>query len=224
MTTKHLPNAHSLARQRQAMVTHQLASRDIVDPAVLAAMGRIPREQFIPDALWECAYDDAPLPIGHQQTISQPYIVALSSQLVRPRQSDRGLDIGTGSGYQAAVLAELIEHVDSVELVEPLAEQAAERLRRLGYHSVSVHLGDGYQGWPEHAPYDVIIVAAAAPEIPRPLIDQLAIGGRLVIPVQRSHAQQQLLLIEKEPDGSLSTTEVAPVSFVPLVSPPPESG
>ncbi len=223
MTATHPRNSQPLAQYRQAMVRNQLADRDIIDPAILAVMGRIPRERFVPDALWESAYDDSPLPIGHQQTISQPYIVALSTQLLRPRHTDRGLDIGTGSGYQAAVLAELIEHVDSVELVAPLAKQAADRLERLGYQNISVHHGDGYQGWPEHAPYDVIVVAAAAPEIPRPLIDQLAIGGRLVIPVQRGHSQQQLLLIEKEPDGSLSTTEVAPVSFVPLVPPPPES-
>lgn len=206
------PEAFQLARRR--MVQFQLANRDITDPEVLKVMGRIPRHEFVPENVIHEAYDDHPLPIGHNQTISQPYIVALMTQLARPRSDSRALDIGTGSGYQAAVLAELCREVYSIEIVEPLAVSAAERLKRLGYTNVVVRAGDGYRGWPEKAPFDVIIVAAAPDHVPQPLVDQLAIGGRLIIPVGRG--QQELLVIEKQPDGSIRQQSVAPVLFVPM--------
>jgi len=206
------PEAFRLARQK--MVQFQLRARDITDPQVLYVMGRIPRHEFVPEDVIVEAYDDHPLPIGYHQTISQPYIVALMTQLARPRPNHRALDIGTGSGYQAAILAELCREVYSIEIVEPLAKEAAERLKRLGYTNVVVKTGDGYRGWPEKAPFDVIIVAAAPDHIPQPLVDQLAVGGRLVIPVGRM--EQQLLVIEKLPDGSIHRESVAPVLFVPM--------
>ena len=206
------PEAFRLARQR--MVQFQLGSRDISDARVLHVMGRIPRHEFVPQDVIHEAYDDHPLPIGHGQAISQPYIVALMTQLARPRAESRALDIGTGSGYQAAVLAELCREVYSIEIVEPLATSAAERLKRLGYKNILVRAGDGYRGWPEKAPFDVIIVAAAPDHVPKPLIDQLAVGGRMVIPVGRG--QQDLLVIEKQPDGSVRQESVAPVLFVPM--------
>lgn len=208
------PESERLTRERQRMVELQLRARDISDAAVLTAMERVPRHEFVPPDLIHEAYDDHPLPIGHQQTISQPYIVALMTQLARPRPEHRALDIGTGSGYQAAVLAELCREVYSVEIIEPLAEEAAERLKRLGYTNVVVRAGDGYRGWPEKAPFDVIIVAAAPDHVPQPLIDQLAPGGRLVIPVGRF--EQSLLVIEKRADGSIRKENVAPVLFVPM--------
>ncbi|MEJ5339985.1 MAG: protein-L-isoaspartate(D-aspartate) O-methyltransferase [Thermogutta sp.] len=206
------PEAFRLARQK--MVQFQLRSRDISDPRVLHVMGRIPRHEFVPEDVIVEAYDDHPLPIGYHQTISQPYIVALMTQLARPQSHHRALDIGTGSGYQAAILAELCREVYSIEIVEPLAREAAERLKRLGYTNVVVKTGDGYRGWPEKAPFDVIIVAAAPDHVPQPLLDQLAVGGRLVIPVGR--VEQQLLVIEKQPDGSIRRESVAPVLFVPM--------
>jgi len=214
------PEAFRLARQR--MVQFQLGNRDISDARVLHVMGRIPRHEFVPQDVLDEAYDDHPLPIGHGQTISQPYIVALMTQLARPRAESRALDIGTGSGYQAAVLAELCREVYSIEIVEPLAMSAAERLRRLGYKNVVVRAGDGYRGWPEKAPFDVIIVAAAPDHVPQPLVDQLAVGGRLVIPVGRG--QQELLVIEKQPDGSVRRESVAPVLFVPMTGEAQQSG
>lgn len=206
------PEAFRLARQR--MIQFQLANRDITDADVLTAMGRVPRHEFVPENVIHEAYDDHPLPIGHNQTISQPYIVALMTQLARPRAESRALDIGTGSGYQAAVLAELCREVYSIEIIEPLALSAAQRLKRLGYTNVIVRAGDGYRGWPDKAPFDVIIVAAAPDHVPQPLVDQLAVGGRLVIPVGRG--QQELLVIEKLPDGSVRRQSVAPVLFVPM--------
>ncbi len=204
----------SLQASRQAMVDEQLASRDIHDPRVLEAMRRVPRHRFVPKNLIPEAYADHPLPIGHGQTISQPYIVALMAQLAAPRAESRALDVGTGSGYQAAILAELCREVYSIEILEPLAREAEERLRGLGYQNVTVRVGDGYRGWPEAAPFDIIIVAAAPDHVPQPLIEQLAPGGRLVIPV--GDARQELLLIEKGEDGSLRQESVAPVMFVPM--------
>ncbi|MGQ9575284.1 MAG: protein-L-isoaspartate(D-aspartate) O-methyltransferase [Thermoguttaceae bacterium] len=201
-------------QRRLDMVQTQLRSRDIRDPRVLDAMGRVPRHRFVPPGLVDQAYADHPLPIGHGQTISQPYIVALMTQLVRPKPNERALDIGTGSGYQAAILAELCKEVYSIEIVKPLAEQARKRLADLGYKNVTVRAGDGYRGWPEHAPFDVIVVAAAADHVPKPLIDQLARGGRLVMPV--GQFAQQLTLIEKQPDGSIRRRVEAPVIFVPM--------
>lgn len=201
---------------RRDMVQHQLAARDISDRRVLDAMLRVPRHQFVPAAFVSRAYTDGPLPIGHGQTISQPYIVALMTQLARPHESAVALDVGTGSGYQAAVLAELCQRVYSIEIVEPLATSARERLAELGYQNVTVRHGDGYRGWPEHAPFDLIIVAAAPEKVPQPLIDQLTPGGRLVIPVGRRHQYQHLLVLEKQDDGSVRRETTIPVAFVPM--------
>jgi protein-L-isoaspartate(D-aspartate) O-methyltransferase len=207
------PDPNGQARQR--MVQRQLAARDITSSAVLSAMGRVPRERFVPLEVRRLAYRDHPVPIGHDATISQPYIVALMTQLAQVRPGDRVLDVGTGSGYQAAVLAEMGAEVYSIEVVPELAREAAARLRELGYHRVQVRAGDGYRGWPEVAPFAAIIVAAAPPTLPRPLTDQLAPGGRLVIPVGKR--VQTLRVVEKRPRGDLHTRSVAPVRFVPMV-------
>lgn len=200
---------------RSRMVERQLAGRDITDQAVLSAMRRVPRERFVPPEERRHAYGDHPIPIGHDATISQPYIVALMTQLAQVRPGERVLDVGTGSGYQAALLAEIGAEVYSIEVVPELAEQAAGRLRELGYRKVHVRAGDGYRGWPEVAPFSAIIVAAAAPSVPRPLTDQLAPGGRLVIPVGKY--VQDLTVIEKRPSGDLRVEQVLPVRFVPMV-------
>ena len=203
---------HATARRR--MVERDLRGRDITDAKVLEAMGRIARHRFMPQALADSAYADHPLPIGHGQTISQPYIVALMTQLARCKPESRALDIGTGSGYQAAVLGELCKEVYSIEILKPLADEARKRLTDLGYKNVTVRHGDGYRGWPEHAPFDVIIVAAAPAEVPQPLVEQLAPGGRLVIPVGRFF--QQLMVIEKDKDGTVRRKPNIPVRFVPM--------
>lgn len=183
---------------------------------VLAALAKVPRHEFVPDDQRRHAYDNRPLPIGHGQTISQPYIVALMTQLAAPDAGDVVLEIGTGSGYQAAILAELVDAVYSIEIVEPLADSAAALLDRLGYDNVATRLGDGYFGWVENAPYDAIVVTAAASHVPRPLIEQLRPGGRMVIPVGDRFMTQQLLLIEKTADEELITRQIAAVRFVPL--------
>jgi protein-L-isoaspartate(D-aspartate) O-methyltransferase len=201
-------------KARRDMVEHHFRRRDITDERVLEAMGRIPRHLYVPDDLQNSAYADRPLPIGRGQTISQPYIVALMTQLARPRADSRALDVGTGSGYQAAVLGELCKEVYSIEIVEWLAEQAAERLAEQGYENVDVRAGDGYQGWPEHAPFDLIIVAAAPDHVPEPLVEQLAPGGRMIIPVGRF--QQDLMVIEKQEDGTVLRWSEIPVAFVPM--------
>ena len=200
------------ADERAQMVREQLRSRDIDDPEVLAAMGRVPRHRFVSGAWRGAAYEDRPLPIGHEQTISQPYIVALMSQLAQVERGDRVLEIGTGSGYQAAVLAELGAEVYSIEIVEPLGEEAAAILRELGY-DVTVRVGDGYQGWPEHAPFDAILLTAAPPEIPEPLLEQLADGGRLIAPV--GVGIQELVVVTRRGDER-ERRSVAPVRFVPM--------
>jgi len=202
------------AAARREMVKWDLADRDISDAGVLAAMGRVARERFVPADLQSKAYEDYPLPIGHNQTISQPYIVALMTQLARPTPSCKALEIGVGSGYQAAVLAELCGEVYGIEILPELAESAAARLKTLGYRNVTVRCGDGYQGWPEHAPFDINIVSAAPDHVPQPLVEQLAVGGRLVLPVGRG--LQELLLLEKQADGNVRRTAVAPVQFVPM--------
>jgi len=187
-----------------------------LDPEVLAVMGKVPRHRFVPSAQIEYAYENRPLSIGHGQTISQPYIVALMTTLARPERKHKVLEIGTGSGYQAAVLAELAGEVYSMEIIEPLGAQAAQRLRLLGYGNVRTRIGDGYYGWPEAGPFDAIVVTAAASSVPPPLIRQLKPGGRLVIPVGGSFFTQTLMLVEKRPDGRIRTTQILPVSFVPL--------
>lgn len=219
------PAAFSERRdERRAMVARQLRSRDISDEAVLAAMAKVPRHAFVPPARAAAAYADSPLPIGHRQTISQPYIVALMTQLARPRAAAgwrgadgrplRVLDVGTGSGYQAAVLAELVGPLDSVEIVCPLADEARARLQSLGYDGVRVRCGDGYAGLPARAPFDVIVLAAAPPEVPQPLVDQLAPGGRLVLPVGRR--EQRLMVVERDLDGVVRRLPHIPVRFVPM--------
>jgi protein-L-isoaspartate(D-aspartate) O-methyltransferase len=201
-------------RARQQMIENDLRGRDIRDERVLEVMGRIRRQEFVPEAHAKAAYADRPLPIGFDQTISQPYIVALMTQLVGVKPEGRALDIGTGSGYQAAILAELYKEVYSIEIVESLAKEARKRLDELGYKNVTVRAGDGYRGWPEHAPFDAIVVAAAPDHIPQALIDQLAPGGRLVIPVGRYF--QQLVLIEKRADGTIRSQNAGGVAFVPM--------
>ena len=183
---------------------------------VLATLGRVERHLFVPPGQVRYAYDNRPLPIGHGQTISQPYIVALMTDLLEPDKSDVVLEVGTGSGYQAAVLAELVDHVYSIEIIEPLATAAGERLQRLGYDSVTTKLGDGYYGWEAHAPFDSIIVTAAASHVPPPLIEQLKPGGRMVIPVGGRFMTQLLLLLEKGDDGEIVTRQIGAVRFVPL--------
>ena len=210
------PDEHpALTQARRQMIELDLRGRDIVDERVLSVMARIPRHRFVPEALRDLAYSDRALPIGHGQTISQPYIVALMTQLVRPGPQSRALDVGTGSGYQAAVLAELCKEVYSIEILEPLAEEARQRLESLGYKNITVRCGDGYKGWPEKAPFDVIVVAAAPDHVPQPLVDQLAIGGRMVIPVGQMY-YQTLMLIEKQADGSVVRRPVEAVRFVPM--------
>ena len=188
-----------------------------MSPRVRAALGKVERHRFVPAGQQGFAYGNHPLPIGNGQTISQPYIVALSTDLVAPATGQRVLEIGTGSGYQAAVLAEVVATVYSMELIPALGNEAAQRLKELGYANVEVRIGDGYAGWPEHAPFDAIVVTAAAPQVPQALLDQLGPGGRMVIPVGASLAVQELLLLEKRADGSIQRRSVLPVRFVPLV-------
>ena len=185
-------------------------------PEVMEAMGRVPRHLFVPPDLQDMGYLNRPLPIGYGQTISQPYIVALMTDLLEPEPDDVAFELGTGSSYQAAILAELVAEVYTVEIVPPLAESAAERLAALGYDNVTVRAGDGYFGWPEHAPFDIIVVTAAASHVPPPLIAQLKPGGRMVIPVGSAFLTQHLLLVEKGEDGSVTSRQILPVIFVPL--------
>jgi protein-L-isoaspartate(D-aspartate) O-methyltransferase len=198
------------------MVREQIESRGITNTRVLAAMAKVPRHEFVPEHLADAAYEDHPLPIGYNQTISQPYIVALMTELLQLRPGAKVLEVGTGSGYQAAILAEVGAQVYSLEILEPLAKTSAELLQRLGYTNIQVKHGDGYLGWPEHAPYDAIIVTAAVDHVLQSLVEQLKPGGRLVIPVEDGPARQSLLLVEKSIDGSVTTHNVAPVLFVPL--------
>ena len=201
-----------------AMVERQLRWRGIRDADVLRVMGAVPREKFVPKELQTSAYDDRPLPIGYGQTISQPYIVAFMTEQLQPKKTQRVLEIGTGSGYQAAVLSDLVAEVYTIEIVRPLAERAEAVLRELGYKNVHVKAGDGYKGWPEHAPFDAIIVTAAPDHVPAPLVEQLKEGGRMVIPVGKSGAQE-LYLLEKR-GGQVKQTAVIPVRFVPLTRDP----
>src|SRR6267154_168295 len=208
------PTAAEFAAHRQRMVEQQLKPRGIKDERVLAAMAKVPREEFIPVDARADAYEDGPLPIGYDQTISQPYIVAFMTEQLRPKPTDRVLEIGTGSGYQAAVLAELVADVYTIEIVKPLAQDAEIRLRELGYKNIRVKAGDGYKGWPEHAPFDAIIVTAAPDHVPQPLVEQLKEGGRMIIPVGK-RGWQKLYLLEKQ-GGQIRQTAVIPVTFVPL--------
>lgn len=199
------------------MVDRQLASRGIRDPLVLDAMRTVPREAFVPSHLIECAYDDGPLPIGEGQTISQPYVIASMIAAVSPAATDRALEIGTGSGYSAAVLASIVKEVYTIERLSPLADAAARRLTDLGYRNVHVRCGDGTLGWPEHAPYDLIIVTAGGPRVPPALLAQLAAGGRLVMPVGSDHFSQRLVRLRRHADGTVVEDELEAVAFVPLI-------
>jgi protein-L-isoaspartate(D-aspartate) O-methyltransferase len=198
------------------MVNDQIEARGVRNRAVLDAMKTVPRHEFVPQAYRTSAYVDSALPIGLDQTISQPYIVALMTELVDPKPEHRILEVGTGSGYQAAVISRIVNEVYSIEILPELAQSARERLQRLGFRNITVRQGDGYQGWPDSAPFDGILVTAGATEVPKPLVDQLKPGGRMVIPVGPSSADQVLKVIEKHPDGSTRIKEIAPVRFVPL--------
>ncbi len=203
--------------RRRAMVDVIAAEHDgRLDQKVKDALARVPRHLFVPAGQQPYAYENRPLPIGHQQTISQPYVVALMTDLLKLGSQDRVLEIGTGSGYQAAILSQLVRSVYTIEIVEPLAAEARQRLGDLGYRNVEVRTGDGYKGWEEHAPFDAIMVTAGADEIPPPLLRQLKPGGRMVIPVGPASGIQSLTLIEKQADGSIRSRQVVPVRFVPF--------
>ncbi len=204
--------------QRERMVVEQIEARGVRKPDVLQAMRAVPRHLFVPPELAPQAYGDYPLPIGHGQTISQPYIVAVMTELLDAGRSHRVLEIGTGSGYQAAVLARVAKAVYTIEIVRPLGEQAAGRLKALGCGNVQVRIGNGYAGWPEQAPFDRIILTAAPPKVPQALIDQLQPGGKLVAPVGGSFFGQDLVVVEKSASGKITTRNVLPVAFVPMVN------
>jgi len=207
----------SFEQLRETMVDQQLVLRGIKDRRVLDALRKVPRHLFVPDELRRLAYADHPLPIGLEQTISQPYIVALMTELARVANDHTVLEIGTGSGYQAAVLSVLAKRVYTIEYLAPLGEAARKRLAELGYNNVEVKIGDGYQGWPERQPFDAILVTAASEEVPQALIEQLKPGGRLVIPVGRQADTQMLQVLEKDSGGKITRRNTIPVRFVPLV-------
>jgi len=206
-------NNHTRQVERDWMVDTQIVARGVTDQAVIAAMRRVPRHLFMADSGSEDAYGDFPLPIGYEQTISQPFIVAYMTQALKLKQDEKVLEIGTGSGYQAAILAELVSKVLTMEIVEPLAARAKKTLAELGYDNVSVRAGDGYQGWPDESPFDAIILTAAPDHIPSPLLEQLAMGGRLILPV--GDYSQDLVLIRRTEEG-YQRTELLPVRFVPM--------
>jgi len=216
------PDFGAARRRLLATIDEQIAAsatligRTALDPRVRAALAAVPRHRFVPEHLRAQAYADRPLPIGHGQTISQPFVVALMSELAQLKPNDRVLEIGTGSGYQAAVLAELVAQLHTVEIIPALGERTGELLRELGYRHVAIHIGDGYQGWPAAAPYDAIVVTAAPDRVPPPLVDQLAPGGRLVVPIGSRDGIQQLQVLRKQPDGRVVAQTVLPVRFVPL--------
>lgn len=210
-------------KQRLRMVKEQIDWRNVggsrkgvKDKRVLEAMLSVPRHKFVPEELRRLAYDDQPLPIGYDQTISQPYIVAYMTELLEPEKEHVALEVGTGSGYQAAVLSEIVKNVYTIEIIPELGKEARERLKSLDYENIKVKIADGYYGWEEHAPYDIIIVTAAADHIPPPLVKQLKPGGKMCIPVGGRFSVQNLMLIEKNKDGKITTKSVMPVRFVPL--------
>jgi protein-L-isoaspartate(D-aspartate) O-methyltransferase len=219
------PTEVAAEERRFAEARHQLAIsirdyagpiRERPEPRIIRLIGEVPRHLFVPRSQRSFAYQDEALPIGEDQTISQPSLVALMTHLLRPKENDVMLEVGTGSGYQAALLSRLVRHVYTIEIVEPLARQAARRLTDLGYTNVTVRHGDGYAGWPEHAPFDGIIVTAGAAHVPKPLLDQLKPGGRMVIPVGPTDSIQQLKLIRKDSRGRAMEEAIIPVRFVPL--------
>ena len=202
-------------QRREEMVKAQIETRGIKNPATLAALRKVPRHLFVPKSIMDDAYDDRPLPIGYGQTISQPYIVAYMTEIVKPKPDHRVLEIGTGSGYQAAVLSEIVKEVYTIEIIDTLGSQARNRLSKLNYKNITVKTGDGYYGWKEKSPFDAIVVTAAAEHIPPPLIEQLKEGGRMIIPVGSPFMVQQLMLVEKKA-GKIRTTSMMPVRFVPF--------
>lgn len=217
-TAQALPSEEEpvFAERRKAMVVETMQARGVSDPAVLAVMQKVERHLFVDPALKESAYADRPLPIGYGQTISQPFIVALMTEMLQLDKDDIVLEVGTGSGYQAAVLGEIAKEVHTVEIIPELGDLARERLNQLGYKNIQAKVGDGYFGWQDRGPYDGIIVTAAATHIPPPLIEQLKPGGRMVIPVGPVFYVQMLILVEKQEDGSIRQKSVMPVRFVPL--------
>ncbi len=202
--------------EREVEFTQRQIGKKAFDPRVMAAMRAVPREKFVPAELKPFAYDNGPLPIGNGQTISQPYIVALMTDLLQLEPEDIVLEIGTGSGYQTAILTQLVKKVFTVEYIRELGEAAAERLRKLNYTNFEMRIANGYEGWPEHAPYDAVIVTAAATHIPPALVEQLKPGGRMVIPVGLPYMHQELMLLEKDENGKTSTHDILAVAFVPL--------
>ena len=212
-------DTHDPTRQaeRDRMVSEQIISRGIKDQAVLAAMRRIPRHRFVPVYYSAFAYHDGPVPIGHGQTISQPFVVALMSDALELQGAKKVLEIGTGSGYQAAVLAEIVPQVFTIEIVEPLATEATKTLAELGYRNIHTRIGDGYQGWPEEAPFDAIIVTASSEHVPQPLLDQLAVGGRLILPVGKAFQELQELVLYRRTTDGYEHTRLSLVRFVPLI-------
>jgi protein-L-isoaspartate(D-aspartate) O-methyltransferase len=218
MTTAYEAERRRLLEEIAADVrmTRDALGKDVLDPRVMAAIGRVPRHEFVDDEWKDVAYLNQPLPIGRGQTISQPYIVAVMTDFLDVPADGRVLEVGTGCGYQAAVLAEVCESVYSIEIVAPLGHDARDRLARLGYDNVHVRVGDGFAGWPEHGPYDGIIVTAAADEVPPPLLEQLKPGGRMIIPLRTRFGGQELVLIETDDRGSVRREDILPVMFVPL--------
>ncbi|MBN2561116.1 MAG: protein-L-isoaspartate(D-aspartate) O-methyltransferase [Phycisphaerae bacterium] len=210
------PHARERQAERDRMVATQIAERGVRDPRVLAAMRDVPRHWFVPETYARQAYDDNPLPIGYDQTISQPYIVAVMTELLALKPGEKVLEIGTGSGYQAAVLAELTDEVYTIEIVEPLAKRTIELFNQKGYRTIHARIGDGYRGWPEEAPFDAIIVTCAPDKPPAPLVEQLAVGGRMCIPVNAEWGDQELIVLQKRPDGTLERRRVEWVRFVPM--------
>ncbi len=202
--------------EMEVYLTRHLIGKNAFDDNVMDAMKQVPRHKFLPPDMRCCAYDNGPVPIGSGQTISQPYIVALMSDLLNTKPSDIILEIGTGSGYQAAILSQLVQQVYSVEIIEELATVARQRLHELGYNNIEVRNDDGYFGWPEHAPYDGVIVTAAATHIPPPLIEQMRTGARLVIPVGMPYSYKELMVVEKKENGEIEVRHVLAVGFVPL--------
>ena len=202
---------------RQAMIENQIIDRGVSDERVIKAMNDVPRHLFVKESLRDLAYADGPLPIGYNQTISQPYIVAYMTEILQPDTHHIVLEVGTGSGYQAAILSKLVNHVYSIEIIPELGKEAANRLDKLGYDNVTVKIGDGYNGWEEHSPFDRIIVTAAPEQIPKKLVDQLKSGGLMILPVGKTSFGQDMRVVKKDKTGQVTTQETIPVRFVPMI-------